>query len=96
MSFAGCAGDTSFGPTVRGCRDDFDFTLKFEKLFLSIIPTSVFLATALPRLIYLSRRPVIVKGPVLRLVKSVRLSCAILFMPLWHMQLQNRVLTNHI
>lgn len=72
MSFSSCISDASFGPAVRGCRGDFDFTLKFEKIFLSIIPTSVFLAISLPRLVYLTRRPTIIRGLVLRSIKSVR------------------------
>ncbi|GKU12235.1 unnamed protein product [Fusarium langsethiae] len=29
MDFTGCTSDSSFGPIIRGCRGDFDFTLKF-------------------------------------------------------------------
>lgn len=71
MSFAGCLDDASFGPAVRGCRDDFDFTLKFEKILLDLIPASVFVAASLPRLFYLLRRPVVVKGSFFSLLKLV-------------------------
>ncbi|KAF7548170.1 hypothetical protein G7Z17_g7235 [Cylindrodendrum hubeiense] len=49
MDFANCPADESFGPAVVGCRDDFDFTLKFELLF-TIIPAAIFLVLAIPRL----------------------------------------------
>lgn len=74
MSFTGCVGDISFGPVVWGCRDGFDFTIKFEKIFLSLVPTSVFIAVSLPRLFYLVRRPVVVNGPEFRAVKLVSAS----------------------
>ncbi len=71
MDFSGCVNDDSLGPAVQGCREDFDFTLRFEKIFLTLIPTSVFIATALPRLAYLLRRLVIVRGLYLQTVKLV-------------------------
>ncbi|KUI69854.1 Multidrug resistance-associated protein 1 [Cytospora mali] len=74
MSFAGCVNDALLGPAVKGCRGDFDFTLKFELIFLSLIPASVFLAVSLPRLIYLSRRPIIVKGSVFRTIKLLAIA----------------------
>ncbi|ROW01307.1 hypothetical protein VMCG_05930 [Cytospora schulzeri] len=69
MSFAGCVDDGSFGPAVEGCRGGFDFTLKFEKIFLSLIPASIFIAASLPRFIYLLRRPVIVKESIFGTLK---------------------------
>ncbi|OAA53807.1 ABC transporter, transmembrane domain, type 1 [Niveomyces insectorum RCEF 264] len=71
MDFSGCRNDDTFGPTVRGCRGDFDFTIKFEQLFLAIIPPSVFVAVALPRLVYLWRQPAIVSGALLRTAKLI-------------------------
>lgn len=54
MDFANiCDADVGFGPTVTGCREDFDFTLLFEKTILSILPSSVIiliLAVRLPQL----------------------------------------------
>ncbi|KAK4185165.1 canalicular multispecific organic anion transporter 1 [Podospora australis] len=69
MDFSGCVNDESLGPTVVGCRDDFDFTIKFERIFFSLIPTSLFLALSLSRLVHLIRKPIIVGGTLLRLVK---------------------------
>jgi len=71
MDFAGCPDDEKFGPVVQGCRDDFDFTIKFEKIFFSLIPASLFIAAALCRVVYLLRRPVIVGGRVLQVAKVV-------------------------
>lgn len=73
MDFSGCLNDDSIGPTVQGCRGDFDFTVKFEKIFLDLIPTVVFIAICLPRIVYLARKPGIVGGPALRRAKLVRL-----------------------
>jgi ATP-binding cassette subfamily C (CFTR/MRP) protein 1 len=39
--------EESFGPTVSGCRGNFDFTVAFEQIILSIAPSVVFL-TLLP------------------------------------------------
>lgn len=74
MDFSGCADDESFGPAVRGCRDDFDFTIKFEKIFFALIPAPVFIALALCRIVYLAHKPVIVGGALLRTAKLVSLS----------------------
>lgn len=72
MDFAACPDDDMFGPAVRGCRGDFDFTLKFEKIFFDIIPASVFIAGALTRILYLyTRAPVLVGGNWFRYLKLV-------------------------
>ncbi|KAG4443174.1 hypothetical protein IFR05_001316 [Cadophora sp. M221] len=62
MEFSGCVNDESIGPAVEGCRGDFDFTIKFERICFMLIPTAVFIAICLPRIVYLTRRPVIVYG----------------------------------
>ncbi|KAI0376568.1 P-loop containing nucleoside triphosphate hydrolase protein [Hypomontagnella monticulosa] len=71
MDFRGCLNDDSFGPTVQGCRGDFDFTITFEMIFFALIPTAVFIAVCLPRAVYLARRPTIVGGTIFRNIKSV-------------------------
>lgn len=40
MEFAGCSNDGAMEPAVVGCRGDFDFTIKFEKMFFSLIPST--------------------------------------------------------
>jgi hypothetical protein len=77
MDFSGCADDDSFGPAVRGCRGDFDFTIKFEKIFFALIPAPVFIALALSRVVYLARKPVIVGGAFLRITKLVSSSLVV-------------------
>lgn len=71
MSSTLCLNDASFGPSVRGCRGDFDFTQKFERIFLSIIPAAVFVAAALARVTVLSQRPQIVGGAIFQYLKLV-------------------------
>ncbi|RBR23238.1 uncharacterized protein FIESC28_03980 [Fusarium coffeatum] len=65
-----CLNDGSWGPGVRGCRGDFDFTQKFERIFFSIIPTVVFIAAAIGRVAVLVQRERIVNGIVLQSVKT--------------------------
>jgi ATP-binding cassette subfamily C (CFTR/MRP) protein 1 len=71
MEFAECLDDGSLGPAVDGCRGNFDFTLKFEKIFFSLIPASIFIVFALLRIVLLIRQPQIVGGYLLRGAKLV-------------------------
>ncbi|KZL72491.1 ABC transporter [Colletotrichum tofieldiae] len=68
MSFF-CLNDDTLGPAVHGCRDDFDFTVKFENVVLSIVPASIFVAAALLRLVHLFRKPRVVDGVILQWLK---------------------------
>ncbi|KAI1762775.1 P-loop containing nucleoside triphosphate hydrolase protein [Hypoxylon sp. FL1150] len=70
MDFSGCLNDESFGPTVQGCRGDFDFTIMFEKIFFALIPSAVFVAICLPRIVYLIRNPALVDGAFFRYIKA--------------------------
>jgi ATP-binding cassette subfamily C (CFTR/MRP) protein 1 len=72
MEFSGCLNDADFGPAVQGCRNNFDFTLRFEKIFLSILPAAIFIALSIPRIVFLVRRPKIARGLVWQVVKQVR------------------------
>ncbi|EFQ29566.1 ABC transporter [Colletotrichum graminicola M1.001] len=69
MGFSDCIDDDSIGPDVQGCRDDFDFTLAFEQIFLSILPSVIFIALSLPRCISLFRKPRLVRGTLLKVFK---------------------------
>ncbi|PWY75050.1 ABC transporter [Aspergillus heteromorphus CBS 117.55] len=80
MGPSACASDGSFGPTVEGCRGDFDFTLKFENIVLSILPSAVFITLSIPRVILLARRPSIVGGAFLQ---SVKVTAAVILSILW-------------
>lgn len=66
-----CVDDASFGPIVKGCRGDFDFTLKFEKIILSILPSLIFTALSIPRIIHLARKRRTVDGTTFQCVKLV-------------------------
>ncbi|RSL98853.1 hypothetical protein CEP52_010121 [Fusarium oligoseptatum] len=70
MSESLCLNDGSLGPGVRGCRGDFDFTQKFERIFLQIIPAAVFVAAAFARVVVLSQRSRIVGGLFLQSLKA--------------------------
>ncbi|KAH7175419.1 P-loop containing nucleoside triphosphate hydrolase protein [Dactylonectria macrodidyma] len=69
MSSMLCINDGAFGPSVQGCRGDFDFTQKFERIFFSIIPASVFVAAAIARVVVLSQGPRIVGGQAFQYLK---------------------------
>ncbi|KAF4552927.1 ABC transporter-like protein 4 [Elsinoe fawcettii] len=58
MAGIGCspADDNLFGPAVRGCRGDFDFTLLFERYFLNVVPVAIFMLGAGLRILQLIRR----------------------------------------
>lgn len=73
MNLSSCvpAADRAFGPQVHGCRADFDFTLMFEESFLSIAPSSLFLAVVPLRLWYLCHKTVKADGKRLQATKLV-------------------------
>ncbi|KAH6682350.1 canalicular multispecific organic anion transporter 1 [Plectosphaerella plurivora] len=62
MATTTCLNDDSFGPVVQGCRDDFDFTLRFQHIVLAILPATIFLGLSIPRTIWLSQQPKLVSG----------------------------------
>ncbi|KAG7145577.1 ABC transporter FUM19 like protein [Verticillium longisporum] len=64
-----CLNDDTFGPIVRGCRDDFDFTLRFQRIILAIVPATFFLALSISRAIWLSQQPRIVSGVAFQYAK---------------------------
>ncbi|KAI5924949.1 ATPase-like protein [Camillea tinctor] len=68
---SGCINDNEFGPAVQGCRDDFDFTIKFEGDILALLPNCLFVAASFLRIIYLTRRQEIVKNVTLRNIKLI-------------------------
>ncbi|KAG6355352.1 hypothetical protein INS49_003314 [Diaporthe citri] len=74
MDFPGCLNDEALEPTVVGCRGDFDFTIKFEKIFFSLIPSTLFIVACAPRLALLWHRKALVGGKLLCCVKLATLS----------------------
>ncbi|OTB09427.1 hypothetical protein M426DRAFT_18072 [Hypoxylon sp. CI-4A] len=81
MLFSACAeaNDLSLGPTVLGCRGDFDFTVQFEQVVFSLAPAAVFIVASLWRVALLARRRVIVDAPILRLAKLLILIAVLSF-----------------
>ncbi|KAK2601395.1 hypothetical protein N8I77_010849 [Diaporthe amygdali] len=74
MDFSGCRNDGAIVSVAVGCRGDFDFTIKFEKIVFSLIPSALFIVASVPRIVLLRRRNVLVDGALLRFAKLVRLS----------------------
>lgn len=52
-------------------QESFDFNVKFEQLFFSIIPSVLFIATSLWRTASQARKPTVVDAPVFQLIKLV-------------------------
>ncbi|KAH8891259.1 ATPase-like protein [Thozetella sp. PMI_491] len=69
MDFSDCLADDSFGPIVVGCRDNFDFTVRFEQIFLSIVPNCLYIACSFACLAVLVRRPSIIEAQLARWLK---------------------------
>lgn len=67
-----CLNDDSLGPAVQGCRGDFDFTITFETLVLTVVPAGVFVVLGIARLVSLRHARAIVNCQRLGLLKLVR------------------------
>ena len=68
---AGCLNEDTLGPGVKGCRDDFDFTIKFEQLVFSVLPSVLLIVASIWRVRYLSTSVVVVHAPLLQSLKLV-------------------------
>ncbi|SCV45071.1 fumonisin cluster-ABC transporter [Fusarium fujikuroi] len=62
MDFKSCLSDASFGPFVKGCRGNFDFTLKFELIIFFIAPYCVFTTLVFVRILILVSKSQIITG----------------------------------
>lgn len=71
-----CLNDNSFGPTIRGCRSDFDFTVVFEQIMFMIVPSTILIIFGIARVMNLLGRKNIVSGEAMKIVKQV--SCSTL------------------
>ncbi|KAF5966025.1 fumonisin cluster-ABC transporter [Fusarium bulbicola] len=73
MDFEGCPSDASFGPFVKGCRGDFDFTLKFELIIFFIAPSCLFTALTFVRIFVLvSKSQTMMRNRIpLNLIKNI-------------------------
>ncbi|EQK97493.1 ABC transporter [Ophiocordyceps sinensis CO18] len=75
MQNATACDDASFGPTINGCRGNFDFTLLFEQSFFSILLPWASLLSAARLSILLSRRTRQVSGTRFQLGKLAAIAC---------------------
>lgn len=75
MAATNCLNDDDFGPVVKGCRDDFDFTVKFELIIFSLIPCSIFILVAPLRCLQLKKRKTIVEARLFLVTKLVSVRC---------------------
>lgn len=69
-----CSGDDSFGPVLgpgSACYN-FDFTLFFEELIFSLIPSALVVIAAISRGVAVWGRPLSVKWPAGKALKHVR------------------------
>nr|AHC70708.1 fumonisin biosynthetic ABC transporter [Fusarium bulbicola] len=73
MDFEGCPSDASFSPFVKGCRGDFDFTLKFELIIFFIAPSCLFTALTFVRIFVLvSKSQTMMRNRIpLNLIKNI-------------------------
>lgn len=68
MSFAESASQGLFQVNET----QFDFNLRFEQVFFSIIPSAVFIVASLWRVLSKARQPAVVVAPVFQGAKVVR------------------------
>lgn len=65
-------GDNVFGPQVEPCLRSFDFTLQFENIVFSVVPSAIFLSIAPIRLYFLrNARKRVVGGSAFQISKLV-------------------------
>lgn len=69
--------DRHIGPVVDGCRGDFDFTLHFQYVVLSAIPSLLFLFAAIARIHRLWKRPALLGNNGFHALKLVILILSI-------------------
>ena len=71
MAVTDCLNDDGFGPVVKGCRNDFDFTFKFELIIFSLVPSLLFITVAFLRCLQLYKRKKIVDARFFLIAKLV-------------------------
>ncbi|RLL96888.1 hypothetical protein CFD26_106852 [Aspergillus turcosus] len=83
--------DHSWGPTLpTSCHGGFDFTIYFEQIWLSTVPSILFLISSGPRLWQLCQAPVVIRRSRSQLVKLATISLLIglqlTLLPLWSLR----------
>jgi ATP-binding cassette subfamily C (CFTR/MRP) protein 1 len=71
MVVISCPTDSTFGPAVSDCRGGFDFTIEFEDIVLSLVPSSLFILLSVARLWYLYTANSVSKSSRLGIAKLV-------------------------
>jgi len=71
MNVSSACNDGSFGPGVKHCDRDFDFTLSFEESILSIAPSVIFIFLGSIRTLRLQQKQRVVAGRHFQLTKLV-------------------------
>jgi di/tricarboxylate transporter len=59
------------GQLFQQNHEQFDFNIEFEQVFLSTIPSALFILVSLWRIIYQARKPAVVNAPIFRFIKAV-------------------------
>ena len=83
MSFFASASEDVFD--LDGER--FDFNLRFELVFFSIVPSALFVAAALWRVVTKARTPAVVVAPIFQSVKLVCSTLTTYLFAIWSMRL---------
>ncbi|GFF43248.1 metal resistance protein YCF1 [Aspergillus udagawae] len=91
MSLSCLQADHSWGPTLpTPCHGGFDFTIYFEQIWLSAVPSILFLVSGGPRLWQLCQAPVVIHQSRSQLVKLGTISLLIVLqltlLPLWSLR----------
>ncbi|KAF6830211.1 ABC transporter [Colletotrichum plurivorum] len=74
IATSSCINDDTLGPFVRGCRDDFDFTLLFEHVVLTIVPAAIFVVAASARFLHLLGKKKVATAPKFQWLKLLVLA----------------------
>lgn len=69
-----CPKDDRIGPSVQGCRSNFDFTLFFAQTILTVVPSICLMLLGFGRMGMLARQKELVSGGMLKALKQVSLS----------------------
>lgn len=72
MSAIGCRNDFTLEIFVSGCRGDFDFTILFEHLILSVVPSVCILLLSPYRIWGLHSRPVVIRETESTMMKIIQ------------------------
>jgi hypothetical protein len=64
--------DSRFGPQIQNCRDNFDLTLKFEHVLLSLLPNATLFVFVIGRIFFLRKQAVKARHNIAHYLEQVR------------------------